>query len=103
MGQFMKQLRVDNNEPITAMNFLNTQTQSNSNHHMLIAHSHKLSILSAADNFTDRHTFRLAPEDMQIKQMEKRQVAPGMIDLYIGLEGRRLHQISRWMVNMNVL
>ena len=66
----MKQLRVDNNEPVTAMNFLHTQTQAGSSHHMLISHSHKLSILSAQDNFTDRHTFRLAPEDMQIKKME---------------------------------
>ena len=81
MGEFIKQLRVDNNERITALKFINYSPQvqnqmgmshssdrsagnsssgsSLKNQHLLIAHSDKISIFSAKDNFNKRHTFRI--------------------------------------------
>ena len=84
MGEFIKQLKVENNERISAIKFVSasgtnayggsmTMSQSsqrsggNSSHgsshqsqNLLVAHSDKISILSAKDNFSKRHTFRIS-------------------------------------------
>ena len=69
MGEFIKQLKVDSNESISCIKFVNSNVSSgmsnssggydSSNRHLLIAHSDKVSILSAKDNFTKRHTFNM--------------------------------------------
>jgi hypothetical protein len=96
MGEFIKQLKVDNNERISTIKFVNSAgssrynfgsgdfldhssspNNSGSNKYLLIAHSDKVSILSAKDNFTKRHTFSIGDHmnvsdgsQMRINRME---------------------------------
>lgn len=51
MGEFIKQLKIENNERVSSIKFINQ--------HLLVAHSDKISILSSKDNFTKRHTFKI--------------------------------------------
>ena len=56
MGEFIKQLKVENNERIAAIKFVQT---FNTGKHLLVAHSDKVSVLSAKDNFTKRITYKI--------------------------------------------
>ena len=51
MGEFIKQLKMENNERISSVKFVNE--------HLLVAHSDKVSILSSKDNFTKKYTFKI--------------------------------------------
>jgi hypothetical protein len=78
MGEFIKQLKVENNERISNIKFVNSfNTSPHSSHssrkayqnesqkYLLIAHADKVSVLSGKDNFTTRHTFRICGQGMQ--------------------------------------
>jgi len=81
MGEFIKQLKVENNERISSIKFVNSFTSTSSSHsshssrkgynqaetqkYLLIAHADKVSVLSGKDNFTTRHTFRISGQGLQ--------------------------------------
>merc|ERR1712025_22659 len=83
----MGQLKVENNERIAAIKFVNSyesatplsaagdnvsggsSSMGKAHQFLLIAHSDKVSVLSAKDNFTRRHTFKLGEAYSQQMQM----------------------------------
>lgn len=54
MGEFIKQLKMENNERIASVKFVNE--------HLLVAHNDKVSILSSKDNFTKKSTFKIGTQ-----------------------------------------
>ena len=64
MGEFfIKQLKIENNERIASIKFVN-------NDYLLIAHADKISVLSAQDKFTKRHTFKIGNIEREMRMTE---------------------------------
>ena len=95
MGEFIKQLKVDNNEPISSIKFVCEGNKK----HLIIAHSDKLSILSAKDNFNKRHTYSIGSQ-YKISKMEYNGLEN---NLYFALKQNRgmSNILSVWNIDFN--
>uniref|UniRef100_A0A7S3CQX4 Uncharacterized protein n=1 Tax=Strombidium rassoulzadegani TaxID=1082188 RepID=A0A7S3CQX4_9SPIT len=95
MGEFVKQLRVEGNQRISKIKFVNSSSAprdqspmqpSAASEFLVVAHSNQLSVLSSKDNFTRRVTFQIT----------------GEADYYGEESELRLHQVqSDWHTNLN--
>lgn len=123
MGEFIKQLKVDQNERISSIKFVNSSLPSgyesystprkgdfiSANRHLLIAHADKISILSAKDNFTKRHTFcigeGLGSEDkLRINQMKFSEEDQALyLSLHSSNPRNQRNLLSVWNLNLNVI
>lgn len=64
MGEFfIKQLKIENNERIASIKFVNDEF-------LLIAHADKISVLSSKDKFTKRHTFRIGSQEREMRMTD---------------------------------